>query len=115
MWTGDEDFCAHCGQILPIATRAPVTINCINCQVEWKVGECNKIINTREFSYEKTVQEADEGEGKGDEHGVQVDHACSKCSHNKATYSTQQTRSADEGQTVFYTCVKCGNRDIEYS
>ncbi|KAJ1364927.1 hypothetical protein KIN20_025124 [Parelaphostrongylus tenuis] len=44
-----------------------------------------------------------------------VEHVCSKCGHNKASYSTMQTRSADEGQTVFYTCLNCKKKDIEYS
>ena len=47
--------------------------------------------------------------------GPEVERICPKCNHNKATYCTRQTRSADEGQTVFYKCTKCGKQDIEYS
>ena len=32
---------------------------------------------------------------------------CSKCGNETMTYVTKQTRSADEGQTVFYTCTRC--------
>jgi DNA-directed RNA polymerase subunit M/transcription elongation factor TFIIS len=54
--------------------------------------ECDKVINVREFSYEKKVIDFDEEEGAEKEHGVQVDHICTKCGHTQATYSTQQTR-----------------------
>lgn len=36
-----------------------------------------------------------------------IDERCSKCGHDKMRFFTMQLRSADEGQTVFYTCVKC--------
>ena len=38
---------------------------------------------------------------------LQVERKCPKCGNDEMTYTTQQTRSADEGQTVFYTCPKC--------
>ena len=38
---------------------------------------------------------------------VQVEHRCPDCGNEEMTYTTQQTRSADEGQTVFFSCPKC--------
>lgn len=37
----------------------------------------------------------------------QVERKCEKCGNEEMMYTTQQTRSADEGQTVFFTCPKC--------
>ena len=35
---------------------------------------------------------------------------CGRCKLRKCTYYELQTRSADEGMTIFITCVNCGNR-----
>ena len=35
---------------------------------------------------------------------------CGKCKQRKCTYYELQTRSADEGMTIFITCLTCGNR-----
>lgn len=39
--------------------------------------------------------------------GPVVERKCPQCQNNKMSYATLQLRSADEGQTVFYTCTKC--------
>lgn len=36
-----------------------------------------------------------------------IDYECPECGHGKAYYSAMQMRSADEGQTIIYECVKC--------
>lgn len=43
---------------------------------------------------------------EGDE-GPVVERNCPKCGNDRMSYATLQLRSADEGQTVFYTCTKC--------
>ena len=48
-----------------------------------------------------------------DEIGAQralVGEECPKCKNPKMYFWTQQLRSADEGQTVFYECPKCEHR-----
>lgn len=35
---------------------------------------------------------------------------CGKCKKKECTYFEQQTRSADEGATVFVSCLNCGNK-----
>lgn len=42
-----------------------------------------------------------------DSEGPVVERRCPKCNNDKMSYATLQLRSADEGQTVFYTCTQC--------
>ena len=39
-----------------------------------------------------------------------IQQTCSECGSKEMRYYTQQLRSADEGTTVFYSCVVCGHR-----
>lgn len=43
----------------------------------------------------------------GGNHGATIKERCPKCGNPEMTFQTMQLRSADEGQTVFYTCPKC--------
>lgn len=45
--------------------------------------------------------------GKTGSEGPIVERRCPKCGNDTMSYATLQLRSADEGQTVFYTCTKC--------
>lgn len=47
--------------------------------------------------------------------GPVVDRKCPKCGNETMSYATLQLRSADEGQTVFYTCTKCKFKESENS
>ncbi|XP_057964176.1 DNA-directed RNA polymerase I subunit RPA12 [Malania oleifera] len=39
-----------------------------------------------------------------------TNQACPNCNYTKAEYEARQMRSADEGQTITYTCLKCNHR-----
>lgn len=39
---------------------------------------------------------------------VSTEYKCSKCGHNETRISLVQTRSADEGATLYCVCVHCG-------
>ena len=38
---------------------------------------------------------------------------CPQCDNDKLMFWTMQTRSADEGETVFYECAKCGYKRVD--
>ncbi|XP_028247304.1 mitochondrial-processing peptidase subunit alpha-like [Glycine soja] len=42
-----------------------------------------------------------------------VSKKCEKCGHGEATYYTRLMRSADKGQTTFYTCIGYGHPSQE--
>uniref|UniRef100_A0AC35TV12 DNA-directed RNA polymerase subunit n=1 Tax=Rhabditophanes sp. KR3021 TaxID=114890 RepID=A0AC35TV12_9BILA len=110
----DTEFCGRCGAILPIPNRAPIDVACECCQTTWKFKAVhNQSVNTQFKTYVRSIAESDSTAGVGGD--SIVGHICPKCDHGEATYTTRQTRSADEGQTVFYTCTKCKSKSIEYS
>lgn len=51
------------------------------------------------------AKEADDSDDDAD--GPIVERPCPQCKNDKMSYATLQLRSADEGQTIFYTCTKC--------
>ncbi|KAJ8875105.1 hypothetical protein PR048_022996 [Dryococelus australis] len=52
---------------------------------------------------------------KSDVEGPTVERQCPVCKNTTMSYATLQLRSADEGQTVFYTCTKCKFKENENS
>lgn len=59
---------------------------------------------------EKKEKEKKHGHGHGEGSkgtGATIKERCPKCGNPEMTFHTMQLRSADEGQTVFYTCPKC--------
>ncbi|CAG0885109.1 unnamed protein product, partial [Darwinula stevensoni] len=107
-----HDFCPICGSILPL----PKSKGNIQCQV------CSFAIDRRDIHGTKTTytiffnglqsQESQSEQEQSDD-GPLVERECRQCGHNEMCYATLQLRSADEGQTVFYTCPKCGVLDEE--
>lgn len=59
------------------------------------------------FNSKDTYASAQEATNEDEAEGPIVDRKCPQCNNDKMSYATLQLRSADEGQTVFYTCTKC--------
>ena len=44
-----------------------------------------------------------------------IDEECPKCHAPRMAYTERQLRSVDEGQSIFYQCLKCGHKHILHS
>uniref|UniRef100_A0A0N4ZS69 DNA-directed RNA polymerase subunit n=1 Tax=Parastrongyloides trichosuri TaxID=131310 RepID=A0A0N4ZS69_PARTI len=112
----DQNFCGRCQTLLIYPSTAPCKITCPQCLTSWKFNAIEELKTTSTTTrYVKTIAdvEADTNE-KGDGDAI-VQHICPRCEYNEASYTTLQTRSADEGATIFYTCCQCKYKCIEYS
>lgn len=67
------------------------------------------------FNSRETLGKDKAKEDENEEEGPVVERKCPKCGNDKMSYATLQLRSADEGQTVFYTCIKCKYKENENS
>jgi transcription factor S len=103
-------FCPKCGSILRPKTKGGKRIlACSSC-------EFSKSPDGESFQISEKVNEAKKVEVMQEttEMLPKVRTTCSKCQNDTAYYWTQQTRSADEPETRFFKCIKCGHTWREY-
>jgi len=109
----EVDFCPGCGALLP-SLEARGDVVCIVCKhiVSSTLYDEKVVQYTVKFNRVEGAKLAKEQEG---EEGPVVERRCPKCDSERMSYAAIQLRSADEGQTVFFTCVKCKFKESENS
>lgn len=111
----DLDFCPQCGTVLPLPGMEDV-VTCKLCGFQIDVTDFDGLEIQTKLEVNKPESFMTEHEEADTElSGPKADRKCSKCGHDEMIYTTRQTRSADEGQTVFFTCPACRFQEIEYS
>ncbi|BAT93047.1 DNA-directed RNA polymerase I subunit RPA12 [Vigna umbellata] len=105
-------FCHLCGTTLIVPSSEYA--QCPLCKTLRDIQD----IRDKEISYTITAEEIRRELGMEiiEEQKVQlskVNKKCEKCGHDEANFYTRQMRSADEGQTTFYTCTRCGHQSQE--
>jgi len=113
-------FCDICGTVLD--GESP---KCVSCGFEKTNRSSVVSSSSRQLQESETLKEllrARRRQGDdGDENGVQgapdgddqaavIQEQCPQCKHIGLSFRTAQLRSADEGQTIFYTCLKCKHK-----
>ncbi|XP_015595113.1 DNA-directed RNA polymerase I subunit RPA12 [Cephus cinctus] len=116
-FTTAPGFCPDCGSILPLlGDQGGVT--CYSCRRTWNAEVFGDMaisynIHFNDLNAYSTSMQKDDEDDEAD--GPVVDRRCPQCQNDKMSYATLQLRSADEGQTVFYTCTKCKFKETENS
>ncbi|XP_062551545.1 DNA-directed RNA polymerase I subunit RPA12 [Armigeres subalbatus] len=113
-------FCPECGSVLPLLQMTG-NVRCYNClkiydEAFFGTMEIRTTIHFNSYKSRKD-QQLDSRKAAADEEaeGPIVARKCPKCGNDKMSYATLQLRSADEGQTVFFTCTKCKFKESENS
>ena len=109
------EFCVICGAILPLPTgySSYNLLKCVACGHTIGIGQFDGTTSTTRIVFNK--QDDMLVQRKEMNKGPTVERKCRRCPSEKMYYFTLQTRSADEGQTVFYTCAECGAQENENS
>ncbi len=101
-------FCPKCGHILTLKDEKKKKLVCLACGYSTK--------EKKEVKLKEKVEKARKIEVVDQKMSTlpKITIDCPKCGHKEAYYWTMQTRAADEAETRFFECVKCGHRWREY-
>jgi DNA-directed RNA polymerase subunit M len=99
------EFCPHCKSMM---MPAGGMMKCRKCGFEKE--KTKKVIEKKEFKErEVTVLEGEESAGL-----PTTRVKCEECGNKTAYWWLRQLRSADESETRFFRCTKCGRTWREY-
>uniref|UniRef100_A0A8D9DQT9 DNA-directed RNA polymerase subunit n=1 Tax=Cacopsylla melanoneura TaxID=428564 RepID=A0A8D9DQT9_9HEMI len=109
----ESEFCSKCGTILPLFDFEGA-VQCYVCKTSYgpQVFEEIKAEYTIHFN---TVEREKQQDKTNIADGPIVERKCKKCNNDTMSYATVQLRSADEGQTIFFTCTRCHFKESENS
>ncbi|XP_072044779.1 DNA-directed RNA polymerase I subunit RPA12-like [Amphiura filiformis] len=113
-----KEFCPRCGAVLSFPKKGTWMMWCKTCSYQIDARTALEGIEYHSyvsFNSRKSDKRIHKDDTEQPNLGPQIDRACAKCGHEGLHYQTRQTRSADEGQTVFYYCPSCKHQEIEYS
>ncbi len=103
-------FCPRCGTILKVKKLGKRNVMFCRCGYVLKDLNAKTKITEQIVKHEERLGIAE----KGTSHLPKTIMLCPKCSHNSAYFWTLQTRGADEAETKFFKCEKCGHTWREY-
>jgi len=107
-------FCPKCGSILKPKKVGEKTVMACSCGYVGKDadGKITETVRQNMPVHEQRSQEVESSAGKVNLPVTEAE--CPKCHNMTAYYWTRQTRAADEGETKFHQCTKCGHKWREY-
>ncbi|KAL2039925.1 hypothetical protein N7G274_007328 [Stereocaulon virgatum] len=113
---GSLVFCTDCGNLLEGSSgNEKAIVKCDVCGIENKDTSASTITTRSKpsafpsalRSKRSAVQTLTEDDVQKD---AVIQQTCSECGSKEMRYYTQQLRGADEGTTVFYSCVVCPHK-----
>ncbi|KAI9142678.1 DNA-directed RNA polymerase I subunit A12 [Paraphysoderma sedebokerense] len=106
-------FCPHCGRLLDLsAVEGDVRCTICNFTQSFETLEGIEVVTRSRpnafASANRAIVLAKSKMGAKRAEAATINEKCPKCGNPEMTFHTMQLRSADEGQTIFYSCRKCG-------
>ncbi|KAI8145763.1 hypothetical protein BJV82DRAFT_602182 [Fennellomyces sp. T-0311] len=107
-------FCPECGNLLDAPGADDDILLCNQCSHAFQTAgyEQTKVVTTSSVhafqSPLKAKRHLVQQSKVAKEAEATIKEKCPNCGNDEMAYHTMQLRSADEGQTVFYNCKKCG-------
>lgn len=111
----DPAFCSACGALLPPLPEKGKTVSCRACEFQSPIDYFESKETSYTVIFNKRENSSSKRKNEDEEEGPTIERKCPKCGHDKMSYAALQLRSADEGQTVFFTCLKCKFKESENS
>ncbi|ORY38842.1 hypothetical protein BCR33DRAFT_758735 [Rhizoclosmatium globosum] len=96
-------FCPDCGSLLDPPESLETNVQCRLCAC---------IIRSEDFDAVEVITQSN---ASAFPERPSIKEKCPKCDAPEMVFHTAQLRSADEGQTIFYSCVKCGFKEKLHS